>query len=83
MREYRATTEIEASPETIWAILADATSYPEWDPGVDRDDGATEFTVREVFSGPLLSLIGRSIPDMTTTFQEFAAGLKRRAESAG
>jgi hypothetical protein len=39
--------------------------------------------LREVFSGPLLALIGRSIPDMTTTFEQFAAGLKRRAEAAG
>lgn len=48
-----------------------------------RGDGAVEFTVREVFSGPLLPLIGRSIPDLTTSFEQFAAGLKNQAESAG
>ncbi|HEX8681780.1 MAG TPA: SRPBCC domain-containing protein [Ardenticatenaceae bacterium] len=140
MKEYSATTTIEASPETIWAILTDAASYPEWDPGVDRieghiapgekvtaytklspgrafpatvtefvpgrkmtwsgglplglfkgertftlapqGNGSTEFTLREVFSGPLLQLFGRSIPDMTSTFEQFAAGLKERAERA-
>ena len=46
------------------------------------DNGLTEFTLREEFSGPLLPLIGRSIPDMTDSFQQFVAGLKRRAESA-
>jgi hypothetical protein len=46
-----------------------------------QGNGATEFTLREVFGGPLLGLIGRSIPDMTATFEQFAAGLKRRAEA--
>jgi hypothetical protein len=47
-----------------------------------RANGVTDFTLREEFSGLLLGLIGRSIPDMTTTFEQFAAGLKRRAERA-
>ncbi len=138
MKEYRASTMIEATPETIWAILTDAARYPEWDLGVDRIDGnialgekiaahsklrpgrafpvkvsefvpgrkmvwsggiplglfrgertftltprgngVTEFTLREVFSGPLISVFGRSIPDLTSSFEQFAAGLKSRAE---
>ncbi|MBI1881673.1 MAG: hypothetical protein HYR94_26140, partial [Chloroflexi bacterium] len=48
-----------------------------------QSHGAAEFTVREVFSGPLLPLIGRSIPDLTSAFEQFAAGLKNRAERAG
>ena len=141
MKVYSAVTTIEASPETIWAILTNAAGYPEWDPGVDRiegriapgekitaftklspgrafpakvtefapgrkmtwtggmplglfkgertftlapqSNGATEFTLREVFSGPLLPLIGRSLPDLNAAFEQFAAGLKRRAERAG
>jgi len=39
-----------------------------------------DFTLREEFSGPLLGLIGRTIPDMTRSFQEAVAGLKARAE---
>ena len=50
---------------------------------VPQEDGVIEFTLREVFSGPLLPLIGRSIPDMTSAFQDFAAGLKQHAEGAG
>ncbi|MDQ5822948.1 MAG: SRPBCC domain-containing protein [Chloroflexota bacterium] len=46
-----------------------------------QGNGSVEFTIREVFSGPLLGLIGRSIPDMTSSFEQFVAGLKRRAES--
>lgn len=45
-----------------------------------KGDGVTDFTVREQFSGPLLPLFGRSLPDMTEPFQAFVAGLKARAE---
>jgi hypothetical protein len=140
MKEYRASTTIQAAPETIWAILTDVAAYPEWEPNTvriegrigqgeklvafsrlspgqafpvtvtelvpgqkmigtggmprglfkgersftlaSRGDGATEFTLREVFSGLLLGLIGRSLPDLNTAFAQFAAGLKRRAEGA-
>ena len=43
-------------------------------------DGSTEFSMREEFSGPLLPLIGRSIPDLSSAFEDFAEGLKKRAE---
>ncbi|MCB0094658.1 MAG: SRPBCC domain-containing protein [Caldilineaceae bacterium] len=141
MKEFSATTTIDASPQTIWAILTDAARYPEWDPYAERIEGtiaagesikaftklspgrafpvkvsefvpeqrmtwsggmplglfkgvrtftltpkgdnAVQFTVREVFSGPLLPLIGRTLPDMTEPFAQFVAGLKKRAEGAG
>lgn len=47
-----------------------------------EEAGRTVFTVREEFSGPMLRLIGKSIPNMTEAFEGFAAGLKRRAEAA-
>ena len=139
MKEFSATTSIEASPDTIWAILTNAAGYPEWDPGMERlegriapgekvkaftklspgrafpatvtefvpgrkmtwtggmplglfkgvrtftltpqSDSATEFTLREVFTGLLLPIFGRSIPDLTPTFEEFVAALKTRAEN--
>ncbi len=40
----------------------------------------TTFSMREEFSGLLLPLIGRSIPDMNATFAAFGAALKERAE---
>lgn len=43
-------------------------------------EGKTEFTVREVFSGPLLGMFAKSLPDMTEPFREFVEGLKKRAE---
>jgi hypothetical protein len=43
--------------------------------------GGTEFSMREVFSGPLLGLIGRSMPDLGPSFQQFAAGLRTHVEA--
>ena len=45
-----------------------------------RGEGATEFTLREVFTGPLLGLMSRTLPDLNTAFAQFAASLKGRAE---
>ena len=139
MKEFSATTTINASTDIIWGILIDAPKYPGWDPGMDRIEGTialgnkltiytkldperafrvtvsdiaarqsmtwssgmplglfkgertftlaqqaggkVQVTVREVFSGPLLPLFGRSIPDLTPTFEAFLAGLKARAEA--
>jgi hypothetical protein len=50
---------------------------------LSRDGERTRFALREVFSGPMLALIGGSIPDMTEAFRGFAAGLKARAEAKG
>jgi hypothetical protein len=43
-------------------------------------DGATRFTVREEYTGPLLPMIWRSMPDLGPSFRQFANGLKQRAE---
>lgn len=42
--------------------------------------GATAFTTEEIFSGPLLGVFGKNIPDLTENFQGFAAALKSQAE---
>jgi uncharacterized protein YndB with AHSA1/START domain len=41
----------------------------------------TEFRMREEYTGPLLGLIWRSMPDLQPSFDRFAGGLKRRVES--
>lgn len=43
-------------------------------------DGATRFTRREEYTGPLLPMIWRSMPDLGPSFRRFANGLKERAE---
>lgn len=46
-----------------------------------RTDGTVEFSMREVFSGLMSPLIEKSIPDLQPAFEEFAMGLKKRAEA--
>ena len=43
--------------------------------------GGTLFTMREEYTGPLAASIGKSIPDLNPSFQQFASGLKSRVES--
>jgi hypothetical protein len=45
------------------------------------EDGATRFRMREEYTGPLLALMWRSMPDLGPSFEQFARGLKARAEA--
>lgn len=45
-----------------------------------RPDGSIDFTLREQFDGLLMPIFGRSIPDLTSTFEAFVKGLKAYAE---
>ena len=47
------------------------------------DGGNTRFTMHEQYSGLLSPLMTRMIPDMQASFEQFANGLKAKAESAG
>ena len=47
-----------------------------------QSGGATEVNVREEFTGLLLPIFGRSIPDLTSIFEQFAAGLTGQAEKS-
>ncbi len=47
-----------------------------------QGDGATRFHMREEYSGPLLGMMWRSMPDLQPSFDTFVNGLKQRAESA-
>lgn len=43
-------------------------------------DGTTAFHTEEIFSGLLLPVFGKNIPDLTENFQGFVAALKKQAE---
>ena len=45
--------------------------------------GETHFEMREQFSGPLLPLMSRSMPNLQPSFDQFARGLKARVEGGG
>ena len=46
-----------------------------------REDGGTDFDMREEYHGPFTPVIWSSIPDLHPSFEQFAAGLKARAEA--
>ena len=41
----------------------------------------TAFAMREEFTGPLLPLIWRTMPDLQPSFDQFTAGLKQQSEA--
>ena len=45
------------------------------------DGNGTVFHMREEYTGAMLGLIWRSMPDLQPSFDQFATGLKRRVES--
>jgi hypothetical protein len=47
---------------------------------LEPDGTGVRFTMREQYTGPLAGMIFRSIPDLGPSFQQFADGLRRRAE---
>jgi len=44
------------------------------------DGGGTHFHMEETFAGPMMAMIGGTIPDMTQPFNDFATGLKEKVE---
>ena len=48
---------------------------------VDERNGVTSFSMTEEYTGLLAGLITKSIPDMSDSFVQFAAGLKAAAEA--
>jgi hypothetical protein len=89
MRYYQATSTIAASAEA-GAQLQFSGGMPfglfrgvrTYDLSKDGDD-RTRFRMREEYSGPLLPLIWRSMPDLAPSFDQFARGLKVRVEAGG
>lgn len=47
---------------------------------VTQGDQGVGVTVREEFTGPLLPLVWKSMPDLQPSFDQFARGLKAQAE---
>ncbi len=77
-------TELESEKRMVWSDGA-APMFK----GVrtftlaPRDDGSTDFSMVEVFSGVMLPMIKGSLPDFGPPFERYAADLKRAAEAIG
>lgn len=48
---------------------------------LDPIPGGCQFTMREEYTGLMVPLIFKSIPDLTPAFRQFAAALKKEAEA--
>jgi hypothetical protein len=78
-------TEFQPGKRMVWSggmplgLFKGERTYT-LEPGAD---GMTHFTMREEYSGPLLSIIWKSIPDLGPAFEQFATGLKAGAEREG
>ena len=83
MRYYEASSVIAADAEAVGGmplgLFRGARTY-ELSPAAG---GGTAFHMREEYTGPLLGLIWRSMPDLGPSFDRFARGLKLRVESGG
>ena len=87
----------ELSPKRAFVLKVEAMEAPSlmvWRGGMPfglftgtrtfrlTDNGpTTRFEMTETFSGPLARKIVRSIPDLTPSFEKFAATLKAKAEN--
>lgn len=49
---------------------------------LDPTDEGVRFRMRETFTGPLSGMIGKQIPDLQASFDEFASCLKATSEAA-
>jgi hypothetical protein len=58
--ELRASIDIDAPAGAVWAVLADLTAYPEWNPFIVRADG-------EVAVGAKLALVMQPVGARRTT----------------
>ncbi|MEQ8656855.1 MAG: SRPBCC domain-containing protein [Hyphomicrobiales bacterium] len=46
------------------------------------DGVGTHFVVQEIFTGPMAGIIGKSMPDLQPSFDQFADALKQASESS-
>jgi hypothetical protein len=76
--------ELDAPNRTVWkggmplGLFSGVRTYEL--SSVGPEGSSTRFEMVEVFSGPLLGLFKRSMPDLQPFFDKFAAGLKAQAE---
>jgi len=75
MQQTESTIDIVATPQTVWAILDDLPSYPEWNPILPRLEGRT--TLGEIVSGDLV-IPNMPTPPLTPTITRVVAGRELR-----
>lgn len=75
-------TEFDPGRKMVWAskmplgLFRGARSFV-----ITEKEKGVDFYMEEEFGGILLPIIGRTIPDLQPSFEDFASGLKARAEA--
>lgn len=92
--ECGVAVNVAAKPEKIWALLTDAPAFPKWNSTVTSIDGRIALGEKIRLRVPLapkrvfklevsaFEPIAGSLPDFAPAFEQYAADLKRAAESA-
>lgn len=76
-------TELEANKRMVWSDgMAPMFKGVRTFTLTPVEDGSTDFSMVEVFTGLMLPMIKRSLPDFGPAFEKYAADLKREAERA-
>ena len=78
MRTISATVDISATPEQVWAVLADLPAYQEWNPFIRSASGQ----LTETFRGVLVPFTGKTITQTEGDFRALNQALKQRVEHA-
>jgi len=69
LTEYVTTASIDASPVTVWAILTDGGSYPQWNPEIVGIDGQMVLGSRITAHVRLGDGNVRRVPQRITAFE--------------
>jgi len=75
-------TELESSRRMVWSDgMAPMFKGIRTFELLEKPDGWTQFSMTEVFSGLMLPMIRRSLPDFGPPFEQYANDLKHEAEA--
>lgn len=69
MKEYTSTSVIDASPESVWAILTNAGGYSQWNPEIVAIDGRMALGERITARVRLGDGAVRTVPMQITAFE--------------
>jgi hypothetical protein len=72
-------TEFEDGKRMVWsdgnAMFKGVRTYTV----TPKSDGTTDFTMAEVYTGLMMPMIAGSLPDFTTSFEQYVSDLKKEA----
>lgn len=71
MLAFEAQSRISASPERVWAVLIDGSSWPAWQSGVEKVDGRIALGGKLKIQSKVAP--GRTFPVSVTSFAEPAS----------